>query len=353
MSQLSAQQRQQHFVHLGNIFSLLGDGKAWSGYSCGLNESEYQAAEEAVFRAPSLNPWFTESNVRLQLSSLGKMLQNQSLKEWSEKYHLNPTMQKRVAIITAGNIPLVGFHDILCVLMSGHFALIKPASDDAGLTAMMLSVLGKLSGDEWGAWQIVTGKLTDYDAVIATGSNNTMRYFKQYFGHVPHVLRGNRTSVALLTGNESSETLQLLAKDVFSYFGLGCRNVGKVFIPQDFDIQWIFQNVLSESEVIQHYKYANNYDYFRALYMLNREHFLENGFLIVKEDEKLHSPISVLFTESYESEAEVVEKLLQNADSLQCVVGSAEGMVPFGQSQQPGLSTYADNVDTMAFLEGI
>jgi hypothetical protein len=353
MSHFSAQQRQQHFVHLGRIFSSLGAKTGWSGYNCGINESEFMAAEVAVMRAPMLNPWFTEKHVRMQLTALGEMLNESALSEFSARYCQRELPQKRVAVITAGNLPLVGFHDIFCVIMSGHHAVIKISSDDAGLTPMVLQLLDAVSGGAWKPWEVISGKLTQYDAVIATGSNNTKRYFEQYFGHVPHIFRGNRTSVAVLTGNEAPETLQLLAKDIFSYFGMGCRNVGKVFIPDSFDIQWIFQNILSESDVIQHHKYANNYDYFRALYMLNNEPFLENGFLIVKEDAKLHSPIGVLFTERYTDLNTVYKKLADDAASLQCVVGEVAAMVPFGQTQFPQINSFADGVDTMAFLRAL
>jgi len=258
--------------------------------------------------------------------------------------------------VLAGNIPLVGFHDVLCVLISGNFALIKASSQDARL---ITQVLKRLTAIESAFEQrfAFTERLKDFDAVIATGSNNTSRYFEYYFGKVPHIIRKNRNSVAVLTGRETTEQLHALGRDIFDYFGLGCRNVSKLFVPEGYDFVPFFEAIEPYKNIINHHKYNNNYDYNKSIYLVNRDKHLDNGFLLVKEDERMVSPLAVLFFEYYDDLQSLDERLNHEKENIQCIVTAAPlasgawgTTVNFGRSQQPSLWDYADGVDTMDFL---
>lgn len=302
------------------------------------------------------NPWFTQEQIDHALLAWSKVLTEEKLTEWLSLYPQLPVIApKKVGIIMAGNIPLVGFHDLLCVLLSGHEAMVKPSSDDTVLMKYVVEQLQQL--DPTLEFRIhVVERLTEYDAVIATGSNNTNRYFEYYFSKVPNVLRSNRTSVAVLTGKETPEELKHIGEDIFRYFGLGCRNVAKVFVPEEFVLDRLFEAIYDHGSVADHNKYANNHDYYRAIYLMNSEQFLDNNFLMMKEEKQLHSPVGVLYYERYQSISDVQTYLIENAAQLQCVVGQTgviQNEIPFGQTQQPGLTDYADGVDVMAFLQSI
>ena len=292
------------FVQMGRLFALFGEGQPWPGHSCGLSEGEYASFEECILRAKSRNGWFTEENVRHMLRSLSAMLQLGPLNAWLSSYedpvgsqttaNQQPTT-KTVGLITAGNIPLVGFHDLLCVLLSGHRDRLKISSDDAGLINAVLELLRLIAPDLAARVSIAEQKLGEVDAVIATGSNNTARYFEHYFGHLPRIIRKNRTSVAVLDGTESELELEALGEDLFRYFGLGCRNVGKLFIPQGFDLDRVFKAIYPWERIGNHHKWANNYDYHKAIWLMDRVPLLENGFVLFKEDTGLHSPIGSIY----------------------------------------------------------
>jgi hypothetical protein len=341
------------FAKLGEVFGALGAGTAWPGHGCGLAELEYRAADEAVLRAGMRNAWFTEENVRHMLRSLGAMLRPETLTQWVGASAL-PAQEGRpvrtVGIITAGNIPLVGFHDLLSTLVAGHKARVRVSSEDAGLTAAVVDMLRLLSPDLGGLVEVMEGRLGDVDAVIATGSNNTARYFEHYFAPLPHIIRRNRTSVAVLEGTETPEELAALGEDLFRYFGLGCRNVGKLYLPADFDLDRIIAAILPWGHLAQHSKWANNYDYHKAIWLMDRVPLIENGFVLFKEDQGLHSPLGSIYYERYTDRQAVNASLASNADRIQCVVG--HGHVPFGQAQCPLPWDYADGVDTLAFLAG-
>jgi hypothetical protein len=251
----------------------------------------------------------------------------------------------------AGNIPLVGLHDALCVLLANHQLKAKVSTKDKSLMNLILETLA-LIAPEWSAKIEAPEKLNDIDILIATGSDNSARYFDYYFRDVKKILRKNRTSVAVLDGNETEEELKQLSDDIFLHYGLGCRNVTKLYIPKGFDLDRVFNAVFEYKDVINHNKYANNYDYNKAVYLLNKIELNENGFLLMKEDEGLHSPVGVLFYEYYENLSAVEEKLLDSAESIQAAVGSYDKLklVPFGKAQQPELWDYADGKDTMSFL---
>jgi hypothetical protein len=252
----------------------------------------------------------------------------------------------------AGNIPLVGFHDFLSVLISGNKALVKLSSNDTILLPYLTKVLFSIEPEFEDLIEFTDEKFIDFDGVIATGSNNTARYFEYYFGKYPNIIRKNRNSVAVLTGNESTEQLELLANDIFRYFGLGCRNVSKIYIPEDYNFDPFFKAMYSWRHVINQNKYMNNYDYNKAVYLMSNIPLLDNEFMLLKEDKSLSSPISILYYEYYSSMEELTSLIEVSREQIQCVVSECgmPGEVPFGTTQSPSLWDYADGVDTMEFL---
>lgn len=297
------------------------------------------------------NPWFTIDNQKFALNEWANLLTQENINNWIRNYSVSK-ISKRVGLILAGNIPLVGFHDVISVVLSGHIPLIKLSSKDKLMVPFLLKKWNEFSG---GAVQFeFVERLENFDAVIATGSNNTARYLEYYFKNHLSIIRKNRTSAAVLKGDETPEELQLLAEDIFRYFGLGCRNVTRVFIPEDFVIDRLFESFVGFQDIINHHKYANNYDYNRAVYLLNQDKFWDNNFVMMKEDEKLFSPLSVINFSRYSSLEEVENFIAENEENIQCIVAKEElglDSIPFGEAQHPSLDTYADNVDTMKFLE--
>ncbi|EJL69333.1 acyl-CoA reductase [Chryseobacterium populi] len=299
------------------------------------------------------NPWFTVDNQKFALQQWTDLLTEENINNWLKEYSISK-ISKKVGLILAGNIPLVGFHDVVSVVLSNHIPVIKLSSKDRYMIPFLLKKWKEFS-DGQVEYEFVE-KLEDFDAVIATGSNNTARYLEYYFKNHSSIIRKNRTSAAVLKGDETNEELQLLANDIFRYFGLGCRNVTRIFIPEDFVIDRLFENFLNFQDIINHNKYANNYDYNRAVYLLNKTQFWDNNFVMLKEDEQLFSPLSVINFSRYSSLEDVRKFIAENEESIQCVVAKDElgfDSVSFGEAQNPGLNTYADNVDTMKFLEVI
>ena len=314
------------------------------------NDSEF---EMILKKSEIENPWFTQENQKFALKQWADLLTEDQLRSWLSKYSASKT-NKKVGLILAGNIPLVGFHDVISVVLSNHIPLIKLSSKDKQMIPFLLKKWKEFSESEV-EYEFVE-RLVDFDAVIATGSNNTARYLEFYFKNHLSIIRKNRTSVAVLKGDETEEELKLLAHDIFLYFGLGCRNVTRLFIPEDFVIDRIFESFIDFKEVINHNKYANNYDYNRAVYLLNQDKFWDNNFVMMKEDEKLFSPLSVINFTRYSSLVKVKNFIEENEKDIQCVVAKKDlnlDSVNFGEAQNPGLDTYADNVDTMKFLEVI
>ncbi len=298
------------------------------------------------------NGWFTSANIIHALKSWNRQLTEGNLQKWTRDRQFAQA-KKDIGIVMAGNIPLVGFHDFVCVFISGHKAKIKLSSQDnlllPGLISYLTGIYGQLSD-----YVEFVDVINDVDAVIATGSNNTSRYFEQYFGNMPNIIRKNRTSVAVLDGRESEEEMLGLADDLLLYFGLGCRNISKLYVPRNYDLNKVFGAVYqSYEDIISHNKYANNYDYHKAIYMLSKLSFLENGMMILKEDESLFSPVSVVNYEYYQDLTEVKKTLNMHKDQLQCVVSNHsvwDDKVALGQTQLPKLWDYADNIDTLDFL---
>lgn len=315
-----------------------------------LPESEFKTLAE---RAKVENPWFTEDNVRMAVSGLTQFLDKKKLEHWLSAYTLTDHQSKKIALIMAGNIPMVGLHDLLSVLINGDAALIKLSSKDTVLIKWMTNKLVEFD-NRFENKIIYAERLKDFDAVIATGSDNSARYFDYYFGKYPHIIRKNRTSVAILDGTESEEEMTSLGTDIFSYFGLGCRNVSKLFVPTGYKFDALFRSWEPFKGVIHHHKYGNNYDYQKSILLVTQTPFLDNGFIMIQKSERLVSPISVLYFEYYDSPQELNDKLNAVSDTLQCIVGkSAPANVTFGQTQCPGLSDYADKVDTLQFLNNV
>ncbi len=317
--------------------------------------NEFDNEIEAVLRKSEVeNPWFTFESQRFALQSWADLLVEDNIKLWLQSYQFSNS-KKRVGLILAGNIPLVGFHDVISVILSGNIPIIKCSSKDRQLIPFLLKKWNAFSNDEL-QYEIVD-KLDSFDAIIATGSNNTAKYLEFYFKDYPRIIRKNRTSVAVLSGSESDGDLQKLADDIFIYFGLGCRNVTKIFIPHDFKLDRLFENFINYKEIINHHKYANNYDYNRAIYLLNQDQFWDNNFVLLKEDPALFSPLSVVNFSRYTDIEEVKDFLHTQVDEIQCIVAGddvlIETKVGFGEAQCPSLTTYADDVDTMLFLQNL
>lgn len=323
-----------------------------------LNDFFWEPYQKAIVEAGLYNNWFTNDNVKFALSQWAKSLSRENLEKWvsryNEDYFTNET--RTIAIIMAGNIPMVGFHDFLSVLMSGHKVLVKPSSDDSKLLPFIAQVLVAIDKRFAGYIAFADGQIRDFDAVIATGSNNSARYFDYYFGKYPNIIRKNRTSVAVLKGDEEEGELKRLGEDIFRYFGLGCRNVSKLYLPRDFDLNRLFAAFYDYKDVIENTKYANNYDYNRAISLMEKHEFLENGFLILKKEKAFHAPVAVLHYERYDDPDKVVQDLHARKEELQCVVSrldKLENSILPGETQQPALWDYADNLDTIAFLKAV
>ena len=312
----------------------------------GLTHDEFQSIAD---RASRENPWFTQDNVRMALDGIIRMLDESKLRTWIAPYTFSGT-SRQVALVLAGNIPLVGFHDLLAVLISGHRALVKLSSKDSALPKLMLETLAVISPELHAQVQIAE-QLKDFQAVIATGSDNSARYFDYYFGKYPHIIRKNRTSVAILQGDETEAELGALGTDIFSYFGLGCRNVSKLLVPAGYTFDRFYPALDAHRDIIHHHKYCNNYDYQKSIMLVNTTPFLDNGFLMLHESTRQVSPISVVYYEQYKTPEALAANLAENADKLQCIVGRAPGATtPFGQAQFPEVWDYADRVDTLQFL---
>ena len=316
------------------------------------NDDNLVAFEKTIQLGKLNNPWFTDQNMKVNLSYWSEKLNKHNLTEWINKYDTLSVSTKNVAIIMAGNIPLVGFHDFLSVFLTGHNSIIKLSSNDKHilpfLTNLMISMNNKLSK------KIIylEGKLQAYDAVIATGSNNTSRYFEYYFKNKKSIIRKNRNSIAVLDGSENEKDLSLLGNDIFTYFGLGCRSISKLFVPKDYSFDLFFNSIFKWNDLINSHKYANNYDYNKAIYLMSEYKFLDNGFFMVKEGSELHSPISTINYEFYKDISTLKQKIKDDEKDIQCIVSNTkiENKINFGETQNPLLSQYADNIDVIDFL---
>lgn len=317
-------------------------------------ENHPENLQTAKRKAKQVNGWFIPEFIDDSLKSIGESLIRENLLKWLKEYNFEQDHKPKVTgVIMAGNIPVVGFHDFLCVLISGNIFKGKLSSSDPFLLPAVAEILLNIEPGFKKYIEFTDARIGKMDQVIATGSNNTSRYFEYYFGKYPHIIRKSRNSAAILTGEETSEDFKLLGKDIFQYYGLGCRNVSKLFVPEGHDFTSFFEGIFSYSWVMDSNKYANNYDYNKTLYLMNDEKLWDNNFLLLKHDIGLASPIATLYYEFYKSKDELEGRLLMDKPHLQCIVaksGTVEGSVDLGQSQAPKLWDYADNVDTLKFL---
>ncbi len=348
---MTLKQREQAFLQLGLFIN-----RHFSNQWLPKEERFHNDLQKLIEIAFSYNGWFTPENVTRALKGISIMLEEHSLMQFGSSVK-EPSAPKTVTVIMAGNIPAVGFHDMLCVLLSGHHILIKVSSDDPALIPFLAGMLIYYSPEFAPKINFSEGKLLNFDAVIATGSDNTAKHFEYYFGKYPNIIRKNRTSIAILTGNETKEELTELGKDIFYYYGLGCRNVSKVYVPEGYVFDKLFEALYEYKYVLDNKKYNNNYEYNRAIYLLDLIPFLDNNFLMIKESKDLHAPTSVLFYETYTNQDSLVEKINSLLPNLQCIVAKfdVKGVetIALGCTQEPSVFDFADNVNTLDFLNTI
>jgi Acyl-CoA reductase (LuxC) len=338
---MNIQERIDAFTELGEVLRNALSGK---------HEEKAKGLMELINSQHIVNPWFTAENVYAAIKSIAGELTRENLVRWTNAY---PSLQSgsnplKAGIIMAGNIPLVGFHDFLSVLISGNNLIAKTSSKDSELIVKIGDILCAIEPSFRKNIEFTDGQLKNFDVVIATGSNNSARYFDQYFGRYPNIIRKNRNSIAIIEGNETQTELENLGSDIFLYFGLGCRNVSKIFIPAGYDLKSLVARWEPYAELKYHAKYANNYDFIKAVYLVNKENFLDTGYLLLKEAAGLSSPVAVLYYEYYKSVSDYLNETELLKDKIQCLVG--HGNVPFGEAQSPHLWHYADGIDTLEFL---
>jgi len=312
----------------------------------------------AVVNAQHVNPWFTPENVVNAADAIAsEWLQTLELESWIKAYpekYFTPPTAKTVGVVMAGNIPLVGFHDFLCVLITGHKINIKLSSKDGGLMSAVAKMLVDLEPAFADCIQIAEGPIKGFDAVIATGSDSSVRYFDFYFRNHPSLIRGHRNGIALLTGNETSEELTLLADDIFSYFGLGCRNVSKLLVPEGYCFNSLIDNMTNWSYLINHHRYANNYEYNRTILIMNQAPHLDTGFALIVPNENIDAQVATVNYQEYASLSSAIDYININDSKIQCVATKANidhsRRVKFGNTQKPKLNDYSDGIDTIDFL---
>ena len=353
---MTIHQRKSHFIELGKFLNQFSrDGIQLN--SDVINNAEFfESFKEQIERAIHYNGWFTPDNILFNLEGWSESLTEEKLDKWLKPYNFENINPKTVGIVLAGNIPLVGLHDFISVLISGHKVLVKQSSNDMKLLPILAEYLIALDPYYKAKIEFTEGRMNNFEAVIATGSNNTSRYFEYYFANKSAIIRKNRNSVAVLTGEETLEDLENLAHDIFRYFGLGCRSVSKLYVPENYDFDAFYKAVQKPwSTLMNHAKYANNYDYNKAVYLMSEFKMLDNGFLVLKEDISFGSPIATLFYETYSDKENLKASLEENKENLQCVV--AKDLMPseieFGKTQYPELWDYADSIDTLAFLQNL
>ena len=332
------------FVSLGKFFKDFIDNSADKNFTKRLSN--------AIQEAKKHNNYFSEENIINCLKNWSYSLEKKKIKSFLSSYVIKKNPPKSIAIIMAGNVPLVGFHDFLCVILSGNKAIIKLSSKDSHLMHFVLNYLCSICIDFEDYYKICQEKLSDFDAVIATGNNLSASKFEEYFSDYPHIIRKSRHSVAILKGDESNDQLQKLSNDIFNYFGLGCRNVSKVYLPKNYELDLLFRSFIKWKKVINNNSYANNYDYHRAIYLLNKEVFFDNGFILLKESKKIGSPVGTLFYEYYDKYEDLEKSLSKISEKIQCIVSNEniENFIKFGKTQSLELTDYADGVDTIDFL---
>jgi len=332
---MNLQERIELLAQLGKY--MLGNDEGW---------------KDAKANAYRENAWFIPEFIELSVKNTAEeFLQKEKLEQWAKGYFIENENKnlKNIGVVMAGNIPLVGFHDFLCVFVSGNKITIKPSSKDLVLIHHLLTKMGEWNND-FKQYFSFAEMLKGCDAYIATGSNNSGRYFEYYFGKYPNIIRRNRTSAAVLSGKETKQQLNLLADDMQLYFGLGCRNVTKLYVPENYDFLPLLDALKKYDNYLDFHKYKHNFDYQLALLIMNNKLYMNSGAVILSENNSLFSPISQVYYEYYKNENEAIDHLKNNAD-VQCIVGN--GFTDFGKAQQPSLNDYADGIDTMNFLTSL
>ena len=347
LTQMNAEQRISAFVSLGEEINAV-----LTQNSAGLNIRQIQLGVlvKELYRS---NSWFTEKNVLKALSGIANMLRYESLNAWLSHYEINEDKGLTIGVVMAGNIPAVGFHDFLCVLVSGNSITAKLSSDDRLLLPALAAMLTAIEPQFADRIHFTEAKMLPFNALIATGSNNSARYFEYYFSKYPRLIRKNRTSVAVIHGTESEEELKALFSDIFSYFGMGCRNVTHLFLPHNYDIPALCALSIDWTSIKDHSRYFNNYEYHKAGFLINSLPHYDTGFFLLREDQSLFSPISVLHYSFYANLDDVKRRITEHSDDIQCVVSANsffEATVEMGQTQHPGPEVYADGVDTLNFV---
>lgn len=353
---MNLSQRTEAFAKLGEFFKQFSIAKMEKNENAKFNPMLFDAFKMQINRASEFNGWFTKENVLNAFESWSEALTLENLKKWTSNYTIDENAEpKNIAIIMAGNIPLVGFHDFLSVLLSGNNALVKLSSNDKHFLPLIAKFLEYYHPYFKNKISFTEKKLTDFEAVIATGSNNTKRYFEYYFGKYPSIIRSSRNSVAIITGKETKQELEALGDDIFQYFGLGCRSVSKIFVPENYNFDLLFNALFKFNDIINVKKYENNYDYNKAIYLMSLFKIQDNGFVMLKEDPSYASPIATVFYEFYDSYENLLIKLEAEKEAIQCIVCNENDLnfVKFGQTQQPKLWDYADGIDTFQFLLNI
>lgn len=352
---LHLDQRIEAFAKLGNLLEYIAYGKTKT-VSEDIKYRKYiENLKDLMLHSNSYNGWFTEDSVRYMLKTVGVGLSRDNLNRWIKMYRsdFSVTQQKTIAVIMAGNIPAVGFHDLLCVLISGNRVRAKLSGDDNRLIPAIVDLLVAIEPGFSNTCEFTEERLSGFDAVIATGSNNTSRYFEYYFGKYKNLIRKNRNGVAVLTGNENNEELEALGNDIFTYYGLGCRNISKIMVPKQYDFTNLVSILSKNSPVTENHKYFNNYEYNKAIYIVNGTKHYDSGNLLLVENDQISSPVSVLYYQYYNNIDELENYLNTNEKNIQCIVTGSPlhfESVAFGNSQHPELWDYADGVDTLYFL---
>lgn len=322
-----------------------------------LTSTFFEPFEELIRSEHTFNGWFTEPHIRNAIGAIAGMLEKARLEEWMQHYPelpVDPPGSKTVGVIMAGNIPLVGFHDLLSVVISGHAFLGKPSSKDDHLLRQVAGILCAIEPRFGKRIAFTDEYLRDAEALIATGSDNSARHFSYYFRNIPHIIRRNRNGIAILSGRETDEELLLLGRDIFTYFGLGCRNVTKIYVPDHFDVTRLLRLYEDWPGLTEHHKYNNNLDYHRTIFLMKKLPFLDNGLVLFREDEAIGSPVGVVYYEKYSELNHLNKQIQRQSEQVQCVVSTMkeiDNAIPPGTTQEPGLADYADGVDTLEFLK--
>ncbi|OFY50467.1 MAG: hypothetical protein A2W85_10540 [Bacteroidetes bacterium GWF2_41_31] len=351
--------RIEAFARLGYLMQESGNAGNQPSFKGAEEQRAFEELQFEICDAPHYNGWFTEPMVRKAISSLGKSMTMENLEKWLKPYlkHLAEINENQsIGLVMAGNIPAVGFHDLLCVLITGNKLKAKLSSDDNRLIPALTKLLVAIEPGFADSVMFTNDRLNGFNAIIATGSNNSARYFEYYFGKYPHIIRKNRNGVAVLTGKESQDELQLLCSDIFSYYGLGCRNVSHLYVPREYDFVPLLDACQQWVAVNDNHKYFNNYEYNKAIFLVNSTAHFDAGNLLVTESASLASAVSVLHYEYYSNVDGLQKKLEVLQDQIQCVVAADslfDFSIPFGKSQEPQLWDYADGIDTIGFLMGL